>query len=76
MPARASYRTIARDLEDRIRSGEYPAGSRLPSYAELAKLYSVSVTTVQGAIRLLRERRLVEGDPGRGVFVVDQTSGT
>lgn len=71
MPQRLTYRGIARDLEDRIRGGEYPPGARLPSYAELAKIYSVSVTTAQAAVRELRARGLTDSVLGLGVFVVD-----
>lgn len=64
-----TYAQIADDLAERIASGEYAAGAQLPSYAELAALYSVSVSTAQRAVSLLRDRRVVVGVPGRGVFV-------
>jgi GntR family transcriptional regulator len=63
------YRQMAEDLASRIRSGEYPPGSKLPSYAELSKLYSIAVTTVQKGIRVLEFQGLVVGVPGRGVYV-------
>ena len=71
-PERLTYRQIAEDLAARIRSGEYPPGSRLPSYAELAKMYSVAVTTAQSAIRELRSMGLIRGRPGVGVFVAER----
>jgi len=70
-PARLTYRDIADDLEARIRGGEYPPGSRLPSYAQVAAMYSVSVTTAQSAYRVLRERNLTETRLGFGIFVPD-----
>lgn len=70
------YRQMAEDLAERIRRGEYPPGSQLPSYAELSKLYSLSVTSVQKAIRMLEFQGLVVGVQGRGVFVrEDLTAG-
>jgi GntR family transcriptional regulator len=70
-PERLTYRGIALDLERRIIAGEYPPGSRLPSYRELADLYSVSPTTAQAAIRELRAMRYTETVLGRGVFVAN-----
>lgn len=68
-PAHMSYIAIANDLQARIESGEYPPGTRLPTYRELAGLYSVSVATATRAIRELRRRCVVEGHPGKGVYV-------
>lgn len=68
-PARLSYRQIADDLAERIARGEYKPGQRLPSYSELAAMYSVSVTTAQSALRLLRERGLTWSDPGVATYV-------
>lgn len=70
-PSRLSYRGIAADLEARIRGGEYPPGTALPSYAEIARMYSVSVTTAQAAMRELRARGYTETVLGVGIFVVD-----
>ena len=64
-----SYRGIANDLAERIRIGEYPPGSKIPSYRQLSALYSVHVSTAQKAVMALEERGVVVGVPGRGVFV-------
>lgn len=64
-----SYREIADDLIERIEAGEYPPGSRLPSYAELKEIYSVGVTTVASALVIVRERGLIFPVSGRGNFV-------
>jgi GntR family transcriptional regulator len=64
-----SYRGIANDLAERIRIGEYPPGSKIPSYRQLATLYSVHISTAQKAVMALEERGVVVGVPGRGVFV-------
>lgn len=64
-----TYAQIADDLAVRVAAGEYRPGQRLPSYAELASLYSVSVSTASRAVAILRDRQVVVGVPGRGVFV-------
>lgn len=69
MPARMTYRDIADDLAARIKAGEYKPGDKLPTYPQLADLYSVSYATAQRAITTLRDRGLARGEPGRGVFV-------
>ena len=71
MPIPPSSREIADDLSARIRSGEYPPGSKLPTLRELAALYSVSVSTIQRALDRVDERGLIISSQGRGTFVVD-----
>ncbi|WP_442788731.1 winged helix-turn-helix domain-containing protein [Dactylosporangium sp. NBC_01737] len=63
---------IVDDLAERIRAGEYEPGSQLPTYAALASLYDVSPATVAIVVRILRERGLVVGVPGRGTYVADR----
>ena len=69
-----SYIQIAEDLAARIAAGEYKPGDRLPSTADLADLYSVSVTTAYRAVSLLRFQGVVVGSQGRGVFVATGTA--
>lgn len=70
-PKQLTYAEIAADLRQRIADGEYPPGSELPSYRELAKLYSCSVSTITRALSLLRHDGIAVGEQGRGVFVAD-----
>src|SRR5262249_5218504 len=65
---------IATDLTERIRRREYAPGTQLPTYAALAALYSVSESTITNVIRLLRDRGVVVGIPGRGTFVPEDDS--
>ncbi|MFD0594085.1 GntR family transcriptional regulator [Catellatospora coxensis] len=64
--------------QDRRRPGrpdqvrEYPAGSQLPTYNELADLYSVSFSTITRVIGVLRLTGVVVGVPGRGTFVPEK----
>ena len=58
------------DLTERIKKGEYPPGTKLPSARELGDLYDVSPSTVQRILALLQERGMVVGQQGRGVYVL------
>jgi GntR family transcriptional regulator len=64
-----TYRQIADDLAERIRRGEYSKADPLPSYTELAALYSVSVATAARAYALLKDRGVVVSAAGRGMFL-------
>ncbi len=68
-PARSpAYLRIAETLADRITSGVYPAGSRLPSGAELCTEFGVSPMTMRRAIAILQDQGLLSGMRGRGTF--------
>lgn len=69
MPIPMTMNQIADDLTDRIRAREYPPGSQLPTYRALMRLYNVGYTTIATVMQLLRDRGVVVGVPGRGVFV-------
>lgn len=62
---------IASALAARIRSGQIPAGSRLPSEPELARSLGVSRNTVREAIGVLREQGLAVSKQGIGTFALD-----
>jgi len=64
-----SYRRIVRVLEERIRSGEYPPGHRLPPERELCEIFGVSRITARQALSDLALRRLVVRHQGQGTFV-------
>lgn len=64
-----SYADIAADITARIEAGEYAPGAKLPSYSQLADLYSVSISTAARAVALLRDRGVAVGAPGRGVYI-------
>ena len=69
MPRKQSFREIADEIEALIVDGTYPPGSQLPSYTELQIEFGVGRTTISAAMSLLRDRGLVEGAQGQGVFV-------
>ncbi len=63
-----AYLRIAGTLAERLNSGEYAAGSRLPSGAKLCAEFEVSPMTVRRALSLLEQQGLVAGVKGRGTF--------
>jgi DNA-binding GntR family transcriptional regulator len=65
----AKYETVANDLHQRMISGEYPPGSKLPSIADLQQHYGSSMGTVERALALLREKRLITTRQGMGSYV-------
>ncbi|WP_405099301.1 GntR family transcriptional regulator [Micromonospora sp. NBC_01412] len=66
------YRRVADDIEQRIRSGEYPSGQQLPSVSELGEIYKIARSTAHRAVKELHARNLVYGQQGQGVFVTDE----
>lgn len=63
------HRQIAADLRERITTGQYAPGERLPSERELVDSYGVSRPTIRDAIDLLRAEGIVVTEHGKGVFV-------
>jgi DNA-binding FadR family transcriptional regulator len=74
---RRLYRQIADQIRTLIRSGEFPAGSRLPPERDLAKQLGVSRPSVREALIALEVEGLVEVRIGSGIYVqaVDATGG-
>lgn len=62
------------ELEQRVTSGTYAVGERLPSESELATELGVSRPLVRELLARLRERGYVETLNGRGSFVRPHTS--
>ncbi|WP_158893527.1 GntR family transcriptional regulator [Amycolatopsis anabasis] len=65
------YQRIRQDLESRIRSGELPPGSRLPTEAELRDQHGIGRATAQRVLHELAQAGLVERHRRRGTFVTD-----
>ncbi len=68
---RPAYVQVADDLRAGITSRAYKPGDRLPSGRDLARRYGVAPMTISHALDVLREEKLVEAHPGRGVFIAD-----
>jgi DNA-binding FadR family transcriptional regulator len=69
LAGRSRTEQVAENLLDRIRRGDLPVGTRLPSEQMLAGQYGVSRTVVREAIARLRSDGVVEGGQGRRAFV-------
>ncbi|WP_152613727.1 GntR family transcriptional regulator, partial [Inquilinus limosus] len=63
------YQQIAEDLADRIRTGAFAVGDRLPSERDLADQLGISRMTVRQAFKSLTDEGLIESRIGRGCFV-------
>ncbi|WP_105903747.1 aminotransferase-like domain-containing protein [Vibrio gangliei] len=66
---KARYKNIVDKLAELIRSGEIPAGSRLPTHRKLAAQEHISLATATRVYSELEIMGLVSGETGRGTFV-------
>ncbi|GAB6989636.1 aminotransferase-like domain-containing protein [Paenibacillus pini] len=65
------YKQIYYYFEEKIRSGELPSGSKMPTERDLAKHLSVNRSTVSTAYDELRSMGLIESQQGSGTRVSD-----
>lgn len=65
------FERIYLDIEHKIKAGDYPIGSLIPSEHELAKHYDVSRETIRKAQKLLLENGFIQKKQGRGSIVLD-----
>lgn len=66
------YYQLGSVLREKIQSGHFAAGDRIPTEAELAAEYGVSRITVRQALSALEEEGLIRREAGRGTFVSEQ----
>ncbi|WP_308513746.1 GntR family transcriptional regulator [uncultured Turicimonas sp.] len=66
--------TVFEDLFQKIESGFYPEGSKLPAENELVSIYGVSRPIVRNALQALREQGYIESTKGLGSFVTRNKS--
>jgi GntR family transcriptional regulator len=64
------YQQIADDLRSKIKSGELPAGTQIPTEGDLQNIYNASRNTIRDAIKRLVSLGIVQTRPGQGTFVV------
>lgn len=62
---------IAETIRARIKSGEYPPGSKLPTERELAAEFECSLEPVKTALDRLQTEGWIVGQQGRGRYVAD-----
>ncbi|MGC5012469.1 GntR family transcriptional regulator [Streptosporangium sp. DT93] len=63
---------VAADLRKQIMAGRLKPEEQLPSTAQLATAYDVVPTTIQNAVRILKEEGFLVGKAGKGVYVRDR----
>lgn len=66
---RSLHERIAADLRDEIMTGDLAPGANVPSTARLKDRFGASNATVQKALQLLKDERLVVGRAGAAVTV-------
>lgn len=74
MPKQALWSAIQSEIEADIHSGSYPAGSKLPTEAELAARCGVNRHTVRRAPAALTKSQIVHPRRGADVFVQPDVS--
>jgi len=62
------YIQLADTLREQIRSGEIPAGSKLPSETEMIRQYNLGRLTIREALSILANEGLIEKQHGKGTF--------
>jgi len=65
---------LAQHLRREIIRGAYPPGFKLPTELQLASDFKISVITVQRALKILEEEKLITRKRGRGTFVSELPS--
>lgn len=71
MVTRQKYLSIAQDLTNKIKHGQYPEGSLLPSEPILATLYGTSRGTIRKALLELTSNGQIQKVKGKGSIVLD-----
>jgi GntR family transcriptional regulator, transcriptional repressor for pyruvate dehydrogenase complex len=63
------HHSIFKDLQQRIRQGDWLVGERMPSISQLAKEFHVGAGSMREALRSLQSIGLVKIEHGSGVYV-------
>ncbi len=63
------YQRLMDQIRSKITSGEYPVGGMIPSTTELRDMTGMSVPVVRRAVGQLEADGILEGHPGKGVYV-------
>jgi GntR family transcriptional regulator len=64
-----AYAQIATLIKQKIASGEYKPGCRIPTESLMSQTYGVAVMTVRQAVQILTEQGLLQKVHGKGTFV-------
>ncbi|MEV0823379.1 winged helix-turn-helix domain-containing protein [Nonomuraea rubra] len=63
------WRQVHAIIAERIRTGEYKVGERIPSLIDLIEEFGIANATGQKVMRALRADGLIRTEPGMGSFV-------
>lgn len=63
------YKSLAEDLERKIRSGLLAAGTKLPPQREIADYLDLNYTTITRVYEQCKKKGLIYGTTGKGTFV-------
>jgi GntR family transcriptional regulator len=63
------YQKLASEIRDKVASGEYKPGDRIPSESTFCKTSGLSLLTVRQAMGVLVDEGLLERFPGRGTYI-------
>ena len=64
---------VALDLLQKIESGEFPPGAKLPTEPVLSEMFGVSRTVIREAISRLKNEGMVVPQQGSGIYVSQQS---
>lgn len=70
LPDVPKYRDIADDIRNRISTGDFPVGGRLPNLRELRREYDAAEHTVRNALKILKEEGLLRISQGLPMVVL------
>lgn len=73
-PSPVRYREIADDLRRKIEEGEYAAGAKIPTFAQLMNIYEAGSNTVREAVNVLCVEGYVRSVRKLGTVVLDRRS--
>ena len=66
------WQQLADLIRERISSGQYPPGGRIPSVISLSQEFDLAPVTVRKAMTALAREGLVETRTGWGTFVAER----
>ena len=69
------YYQLETVFRNKIASGEWPVGSKMPNEIELAKNYGVSIMTVKQALSMLVTEGIISRKRGVGTYVEEKANG-
>ncbi len=66
------HESLAATIASAIEDGKLPPGHQLPTHRKLADELGLSINTVSKAYDVLRRQNLIDGQIGRGSYVIDR----